>query len=131
MLQVIDCLGAMLTNNQDLLKTEVNTAFLQLVQEALWNQHYNALCGSRFIRILKTCCSCYDEPHCPNQNQVLVNCIAPLNVKQDKLLPQLKISESGDVLISAPTRNKNDGLPTYDWRTVRWISIADFQVIDA
>jgi len=128
---VVDCIGEMLNNNQELLKSQVNTQILQLVQEALCEQHYNALCGSRFMMMLRLCCSCYGEPHCPNQNQVLVNCIAPLKAKQEQLLPQLRISESGDVHISAPLRNRNDSSSRYDWQSVRWISISDFQVTNA
>ena len=118
----------MLLDNQRLLKSEVNTSFLLLIRDALWNQHYNSLYGSRFMSILKTCCSCYDEPHCPNQNQVLVNCIAPLHVKDEKLLSKVQISESGGVQISAPTKS-NSGKKTYNWKVVRWISVSDFQVM--
>lgn len=128
-LQVADCVGELLMNNQDSLKDAVNAEFLQFVFDAMREQHLTSLCGGRFMSILKICCSCYGEPHCPNQNKVLVHCIVPLiAVDQENLLSRIRISQTGEVEISAPTTQKSGCSKRYDWSTTRWIPVSQFQV---
>ena len=61
---MIDCVDEMLTVNQDLLKSEVDTRFLKLIRDALMNQHRNTLDGSRFGDL---CCLSHSDLCCLSQ----------------------------------------------------------------